>query len=454
MAGFNSDLHPRGPNGRFTKSWTKALSAADRKKAKRTRAAFKAADFDTTSLSAWKGTLTGDELGAVDRFTAGDWKSINADLRAGHADGPDIPHLDSAAHPLPHDVELHRQVPLHILGGVDPEKLVGRKVKDAGYAPTTVTPTAVTDPATVRMHISAPAGTLAFGTGEPGEVVLARDTELAIESVTPDGNGGYDMQLVVLPKPRRKAPEPAPAEAVKGKPAAKTLLDTSGAAAGAGLGARSIAEVDLARAGQDVYGGTFGGLTATVTTTYINSDGSILFIGVIGSGEYKGKFERLLGSDESGDLFVSHEYLTLAPDVQGQRFAEEFNANAEQWYRESGISRIKLHANINVGGYAWARAGFDFATEAQRSQKIVELESRIRQYEWKAHEAKTDVERIGLESQAQAARALVDRAKSGERISAYEISQVGRPADATGKDAEWIGKVLLIGSDWQAVKWL
>src|SRR5207248_7584553 len=96
-AEFKSDLHPRGPGGRFTKSFTKALTAAERRRADKAQAAFKASDFDAASLKQWQGTHTSTQLAAIKRFTGGDWKTINGDLRAGHdTQHPDIAQLDAS----------------------------------------------------------------------------------------------------------------------------------------------------------------------------------------------------------------------------------------------------------------------------------------------------------------------------------------------------------------------
>lgn len=65
---------------------------------------------------------------------------------------------------------------------------------------------------------------------------------------------------------------------------------------------------------------------------------------------------------------VSHSHFGLDPDVQGQGFATRYNQHVEQVYRDHGIERIELHAGGGeaIGSYAWARAGYDFATPDNR----------------------------------------------------------------------------------------
>jgi hypothetical protein len=72
------------------------------------------------------------------------------------------------------------------------------------------------------MHIAAPKGTAALVNAADGEILLARDTEVAITRVEPDGQGGWDMYGVVLPKVKPKAKKSAPADAQPAKTKAKT----------------------------------------------------------------------------------------------------------------------------------------------------------------------------------------------------------------------------------------
>ncbi len=66
---------------------------------------------------------------------------------------------------------------------------------------------------------------------------------------------------------------------------------------------------------------------------------------------------------------VSHSNLAINPMIggkQGQGFATRFNAQAEGVYRANGVERIKLTA-MGIGGYAWAKAGYDFGDRASRA---------------------------------------------------------------------------------------
>jgi GNAT superfamily N-acetyltransferase len=55
---------------------------------------------------------------------------------------------------------------------------------------------------------------------------------------------------------------------------------------------------------------------------------------------------------------VHHDYFTLEPEYQGKGIAQRLNTAAEDLYRANGIQYITLDANIDVGGYAWAKQGY------------------------------------------------------------------------------------------------
>lgn len=76
-------------------------------------------------------------------------------------------------------------------------------------------------------------------------------------------------------------------------------------------------------------------------------------------GKRIGIFLRHIDSNGS----VDHSYLSVNKNSQGNGFGKRFYQNQEDSYAKLGIKEIKIHANLDVGGYAWARMGFDFADQ-------------------------------------------------------------------------------------------
>jgi len=128
---------------------------------------------------------------------------------------------------------------------------------------------------------------------------------------------------------------------------------------------------------------------------------------------------------------VNHNFLVLDEGQRGQGFATRFNAHAEETYRANGIRMITLHANIDVGGYAWARAGYDFRNGTTRSKTTMYAfqESVSRGY----------------------SKDIVDefwQVRRNPDATPLDIAMVGHTPGAT----TWPGKEIMLDSDWQGVK--
>lgn len=232
MAKFNPSLHPRGPNGRFTRSYAKQMSALDGRKESKVRSGFKAKVFagaedaraylsnlfGTRKSGGGPGDAVAPGSGLSDLINSGAFTKANQTLRSGKT-GPEADSVEALMRPLPDDLQLFRQVPRDKLGGAsgDPTSLKNFKVSDAGYFPTTIAPTQP-GPDTVQMKISAPAGTPAAVDPDSGQVVLGGGVEMAVGDVQVQPDGSTSMDLVVLPDgdapPRSNgstAPSPEPA---------------------------------------------------------------------------------------------------------------------------------------------------------------------------------------------------------------------------------------------------
>lgn len=130
---------------------------------------------------------------------------------------------------------------------------------------------------------------------------------------------------------------------------------------------------------------------------------------------------------------VRHDGMALQPGMQGQGFATRFNAHAEESYRAHGIQRITTNANIDVGGYSHARAGYDFANNESRSAAIVHMVTTPK-----------------YPSYPQAVRDQVNAAIRNNNVTPIELAMIGHTPGAT----TWPGKEMLLGSMWEGVKTL
>lgn len=84
---------------------------------------------------------------------------------------------------------------------------------------------------------------------------------------------------------------------------------------------------------------------------------------------------RSFRRDPDGKLVVSHKHFTMEEDARGGGFSTRWLRQLEDRYRQNGVDKIEVSA-VNVGGYAWAKAGFDFANRRTAQQVADRLELR------------------------------------------------------------------------------
>jgi hypothetical protein len=179
------------------------------------------------------------------------------------------------------------------------------------------------------------------------------------------------------------------------------------------------------------------------------------------------------------DGTIEHDYLQLSSDAQGAGMAAQWRYTLIPAYVEQGITGVTVHANIDVGGYAWAKAGFTWNVEHGRPRSVImRLERLIERWE-DMPEADRPPSRLMAQAQS-----LVngfnnyqvgddrypspqDVAKLGSDSAAYTRKKKDNPVDVgyggegyamrSGDDNEipsWPGKDILLGSDWYAIAYV
>lgn len=171
------------------------------------------------------------------------------------------------------------------------------------------------------------------------------------------------------------------------------------------------------------------GLSAEVTSIRTGTGATYVDIAIKDrSGKVVGQAVRSIRDDQRT---VRHDGMALSPGMQGQGFATRFNAHAEESYRAHGIERITTNANIDVGGYSHARAGYDFANATARADALVHMAVQADKY-------------------PQAIRDEVNAAIRNHDVTPIELAMIGHTPGAK----TWPGKEMLLGSMWEGVKTL
>ncbi len=243
---FNPSLHPRGPGGRFTRSFSRPMDAGDRKRVEQVQSGFRARPpFRTPGdahgwLSGMSTNKTRSEPGQMDRMLA-QLRANNQQLRAGREDQSGFEQLLA---PTPEDVTVHRSVPADHFGNAAPDDLHDFVVSDAGYFPTSLAPQHAA-PGQVRMEIDVPAGTRAAPSPDTSELVLDRGLHMSVDEVSTGPDGQTTMHLTVLgegddngPDGQDGSDQPEPAEqpvaaSPPDGPAFQTRIDSAQTDAGA-----------------------------------------------------------------------------------------------------------------------------------------------------------------------------------------------------------------------------
>lgn len=228
-----------------------------------------------------------------------------------------------------------------------------------------------------------------------------------------------------------------------------------------------LTEAEIREGIAEVIDGEYAGFTVQVDSVSSYPDQTIAYGKIYhpDAGEV-GRVTRMLNRDDDGTLWAYHAFLRLREDMRGQGFSKAFNRHLVDWYRESGVDRIELNANIDIGGYTWAASGYHFADEESAGHILNLLRTRADEYERLANQlrqlvntgARPDLARqvISLDDQVAAARDILDAAESTtfgalDFPTAYEVSQCGRWAGAGTEDV-WLGKAAMLGSSWDGVK--
>jgi hypothetical protein len=71
-----------------------------------------------------------------------------------------------------------------------------------------------------------------------------------------------------------------------------------------------------------------------------------------------GQIRRNFYRDRGGDLVAKHDVFVIEGAGKGEGIGRQVLKAQFDEYDRMGVKKVTLHANIDVGGYAWARFGF------------------------------------------------------------------------------------------------
>jgi hypothetical protein len=175
-------------------------------------------------------------------------------------------------------------------------------------------------------------------------------------------------------------------------------------------------------------------------------------IDLFDGGEPVGYMIRTIDLDRDGELFVSHDLFKLNANKQGTGLANDFIKVAEDWYRAHNIRYIEVHANIDVGGYTWAKQGYGWSE--QQSKRMVEdlvgnllldVRSVLKSGKFKGEPMLATAD---MEATVKAWLKATDSTDPADWSSPYDLAMLGYTEGAE----MWLGKKYMLGKDWYGRK--
>lgn len=206
---------------------------------------------------------------------------------------------------------------------------------------------------------------------------------------------------------------------------------------------RGVDPYDVA---QEIFGGEFAGLHVSVAQLELGDgeeDPIHLIGGVVedGKGKQVGDWTATIIAEPGERPYLEDPGLRLKSTVQGSGFSLEWLAQMFAWARDNDFSHAQIWANEDVGGYAWAVQGWDWA-DGEESRPFIE--------DFLARARRRDLSEEEEDQLGQLEEALKLDAKDPGFPTPRQLASIGRQPGQGGKSARWLGKDLLLGTKWRA----
>lgn len=141
------------------------------------------------------------------------------------------------------------------------------------------------------------------------------------------------------------------------------------------------------------------------------------------------------GNDKLSEIFIDHAQVT--DGMQGKGLLKQYMQAAIPMWDEHGVSKVGLIADLKVGGYAWAKYGFDFGTP-QEHQKYTNAFKKYAEGK-KVHldEKNTYEHSWDIANQ----RAEGYKGEFGDHIGKEFMKNYAYSTDSSGNGNSWYGTI-------------
>jgi hypothetical protein len=144
--------------------------------------------------------------------------------------------------------------------------------------------------------------------------------------------------------------------------------------------------------------------------------------------------DRTVSFPEDSPPEAYHRLFDLNRGAQGKGISKDLLANSIKLYDQAGIQRVGLMAALSVGGYAWAKYGFQPKPGRETQELFVTIGDRLSQ----------------LRGVPQPVRNIVKRLlERGDPKAIWAISDLDGVKVRRGEKEVPLGKALLLGTVWK-----
>jgi GNAT superfamily N-acetyltransferase len=166
-------------------------------------------------------------------------------------------------------------------------------------------------------------------------------------------------------------------------------------------------------------------------------------VGVVGHDRDGNTVLRSFRTLDTSARTIDHDLFVIDEAFQGTGIATRLLDRSFPLYRANGIDGVHVHANIDVGGYTWATAGFRWDLREYRT---------IDNVRHQVYSLLNDIDAVATTpAEAAAVRLVRAQAQAAGDLDAmpdpHELATIGQTPGAS----TWAGKAGMLGTDWYGV---
>lgn len=174
--------------------------------------------------------------------------------------------------------------------------------------------------------------------------------------------------------------------------------------------------------------------------------------------ESVGNWVRTFVIEKNQTPYANYKELTIDSDFQNMRLGQKLLAHFDSIALACGITKVTMEANLDIGGYAWAKAGYDWDTNTGTGEEPWVLKNEHKIQRTLALMATTHGD---PNDEIKKMITRLNKSYSPNYPTPLEVAMVGRSNTFIGvasifdmqkKSEMWAGKKALLGSTWGGVR--